>query len=96
MKTTAHKGENQVPKSPEYTITLDSKEWRAMVSDLNVYLNVPNLPKRVLDLALHVFRVPAKVCRIEYCSTRGTRIIAKIKPSDGFRNLVLACRAVEV
>jgi hypothetical protein len=96
MKTPTPKGENQVPKSPKYTITLDSKEWRAMVSELNVYLNIPNLPKRILDLALHVFRVPAKVCRIEYCATRRTRVIAKIKPSDGFRNLLVACRAVEV
>ena len=78
-------------------LKLDAAEYKAALSELNLYFEAPErlfyLPNRLLRLLRSFVDVPAKLCRIEHLTAEGAFSTVSLKPSDGLANLLAALRA---
>jgi hypothetical protein len=81
-------------KRARYSVRLDSKEWRGMLSELSSL--AAHSPNRLVKRAVRFLNLPSKVGRVKYRATKGALVIASIEPSNRFRNLLAAFRAVKV
>lgn len=77
------------------TLNLDASDLKGALLELNLYLNIPDLPKGIVDKLSRLVDFPSELFRLETCPAKGATTVVRLKPSDSSLNLLAALRTIE-